>query len=269
MKRNTLYTSILASIILLLVSARSTVVAQSCIPKNTSFQEGEKLTFRVYYNMGFIWVNSGNAEFTTTLEQLNNRKVYHIKGVGKTASSFDWFYKVMDTYESYIDKESMLPLRFIRHVSEGSTKIVNDVTFNRAREQAISDNKAYPVPACTQDVLSAMYFARNINYNAYRPGDKIAFSMFLDNQVYNLYIRYIGKEKITTKTGTYNAIKIAPLLITGTIFKDGEKMTIWLSDDGNHLPVRVETPILVGSVKIDLIDYQNLRNPFSGLVSKN
>lgn len=236
--------------------------------RNTSFQEGEKLTFRVYYNMGFIWINSGNAEFTTSLEQVNNRKVYHIKGVGRTASSFEYFYKVFDTYESFIDKETMLPMRFIRNVSEGSTKFVNDVIFNHSRDQAISNNKAYTIPDNTQDVLSAMYFARNINYNAYKPGDKISFNMFLDNQVYNLYIKYLGKEKITTKTGTYNAIKIVPLLIAGTIFKDGEKMTIWLSDDANHLPVRVESPILVGSVKIDLIDYQNLRNPFSGLISK-
>ncbi len=255
------------SILLVATVAPQVSVAQS-IPRNTSFQEGEKLTFRVYYNMGFIWINSGNAEFTTALEQVNNRKVYHVKGVGRTASSFEYFYKVFDTYESFIDKETMLPLRFVRNVSEGSTKFLNDVTFNHSRDQAISNNKAYTIPANTQDVLSAMYFARNVNYNAYKPGDKISFNMFLDNQVYNLYIKYLGKEKITTRTGTYNAIKIVPLLIAGTIFKDGEKMTIWLSDDANHLPVRVESPILVGSVKIDLVDYQNLRNPFSGLISK-
>lgn len=261
------FRSLLVALIAAIVPAIAE--AQSCLPKNTSFQEGEKLTFRVYYNMGFIWINSGNAEFTTTMEQVNNRKTYHIKGVGRTASSFEYFYKVLDTYESFIDKETMLPVRFVRNVSEGSTKIKNDVVFNRNKDQAISDNKVYQVPSCTQDVLSAMYFARNVNYNAYKPGDRISFSMFLDNQVYNLYIKYLGKEKITTKTGTYNAIKIAPLLITGTIFKDGEKMTIWLSDDANHLPVRVESPILVGSVKIDLVGYENLRNPFSGLVSKN
>lgn len=268
MKSST-FKNVIYAAITLLMTLPVNVFAQSCTPKNTSFQEGEKLTFRVYYNMGFIWVNSGSAEFTTGIADVNNRKAYHIKGVGRTASSFEWFYKVLDTYESFIDKESMLPLRFVRHVSEGSTKIVNDVTFNRAKDEAVSDNKIFKVPSCTQDVLSAMYFARNINYNAYKPGDKIAFNMFLDNQVYNLYIKYLGKERITTKTGTYNAIKIKPLLITGTIFKDGDKMTIWLSDDANHLPVRVESPILIGSVKIDLVDYKNLRNPFSGLVSRD
>ena len=236
--------------------------------RNISFQDGEKLTFRVYYNMGFIWINSGNAEFNVKSETVDNHNTYHITGVGKTANSFEWFYKVSDVYESFIDKETMLPLRFVRNVNEGGMKFCNDVCFDHAKEQAVSNKKNYPIPKSTQDVLSSMYFARNINYNKYSAGDKIPFTMFLDNQVYNLYIKYIGKEKISTKMGVFNAIKISPLLIEGTIFKDGNKMTIWLSDDDNHLPVRIESPILIGSIKIDLLQYENIRNPFAGMISK-
>ena len=92
--------------------------------------------------------------------------------------------------------------------------------------------------------------------------------MFLDDQVYNLYIRYLGKEQIKTRYGTFNTIKIRPLLIEGTIFKGGEKMTVWVSDDANHVPVRVDSPILVGSIKVDLIGYENLRNAFTGFLKK-
>ena len=67
--------------------------------------------------------------------------------------------------------------------------------------------------------------------------------------------------------GTYNAIKIVPLLIEGTIFKGGEKMSVWVTDDENHLPLRVDSPILVGSIKVDLIGFDTLRNPFAGVVS--
>ena len=263
-----LLTSLWTLILVMSAPLFSTAQAQ-CMPANTSFQEGEKLTFKVYYNMSFIWINAGSAQFTTNIEDVSNRKAYHITGVGKTASSFEWFYKVMDTYESYIDRQSMLPMRFVRHVNEGGMKFTNDVKFDHKNKQATSENKAFAIPDCTQDVLSAMYFARNINYNGHKPGDKISFDMFLDNQVYNLYVKYLGKEKITTKMGTFNAIKIVPLLIKGTIFKGGEKMTIWLSDDPNHIPVRVESPILIGSVKIDLMEYSNLRNPLSGMISKN
>ena len=236
--------------------------------KNTSFQDGEKLEFTVYYNMSFIWINSGNAEFTVAPQEVNGHNAYHITGLGNTAHSFEWFYKVKDRYETYIDKESMLPMHFVRNVNEGGMKFTNDVTFNHNKGQAVSDKKVYTIPKGTQDVLSAIYFARNIDYNKYKPGDKIPFTMFLDNEVYNLYIKYLGKEVITTKMGKFNAIKIAPLLIEGTIFKGGEKMTVFVSDDDNHLPLRVESPILVGSVKVDLMDYSNLRNPFSSMISR-
>jgi hypothetical protein len=91
--------------------------------------------------------------------------------------------------------------------------------------------------------------------------------MFLDNEVYEMYIRYLGKETIKTKYGKFRAVKFKPLLIKGTIFEGGEKMTVWVSDDRNHIPVRIESPISVGSVKIDMISYRNLRYPLTSLIS--
>ncbi len=259
---------IIAIVALLLISIALYAQNDFCGIKNTSFKEGERLVFKVYYNMGAIWVGAGYATFNTTLEDLNGRKVYHVVGDGKTMKSYEWFYKVRDKYETYIDAETMLPAKFIRNVDEGGFKIYNNVTFNQNIGQAISTNGVYKVPKCIQDVLSAIYYARNIDYSKYKPGDKIPFSMFLDDQVYNLYIRYIGKERVTTKYGTFNAIKISPLLIEGTIFKGGEKMMVWVSDDANRIPVRVDSPILVGSIKVDLVGYDKLRNPFTALISK-
>lgn len=91
--------------------------------------------------------------------------------------------------------------------------------------------------------------------------------MFLDNELYEMYIRYLGKETIKTKYGKFRAVKFKPLLIKGTIFEGGEKMTVWVSDDRNHVPVRIESPISVGSVKIDMISYRNLRYPLTSLLS--
>ncbi len=260
----------LAVIILLLaVSLNAGAQDDFCSPHNTSFKDGERLTFRVYYNMSFVWVNAGNVNFSTKLEDVNGHKAYHITGDGKTAKSYEWFFKVKDRYETYIDKETMLPDRFVRNVSEGGTKINQDVAFNHKKDEAISNKKSYTIPKCTQDVLSAIYYARNIDYNKHKPGDKIPFNLFLDDKVYNLYIKYMGKEQITTKMGTFNAIKIVPLLIEGTIFKGGDKMTVWVSDDDNHLPLRVDSPILVGSIKVDLIDCSNLRSPFTSMANKD
>ncbi|MCY7293044.1 MAG: DUF3108 domain-containing protein, partial [Ferruginibacter sp.] len=65
----------------------------------------------------------------------------------------------------------------------------------------------------------------------------------------------------------FNAIKFKPLLIKGTMFEGGEKMTAWVSDDPNHVILRVESPISVGSVKVDMMGYSGLRYPMTSLVS--
>jgi len=231
--------------------------------------DGEKITFKVYYNLSALWIGAGEANFTTTLTQLNGADVYHIVGVGRTYDSYDWIFKVRDRYQTYLDAKTLKPLKFLRSVNEGGYKFTNDVIFDRAKNKAYSNHKAFSVPECVQDVLSAIYYARNIDYDQYKAGMKIPFSLFLDDEVYSLYIRYIGKERITTKYGTFNAIKIAPLLIKGTIFEGGEKMTIWVSDDRNHLPLRVNSPILVGSVKVDMMNYSNLKYPLTSLIRKN
>lgn len=255
---------------LFVLSTALALHAQSdfCNTRNTAFGEGEQLYFKVWYNAGRIWIGAGEAQFNVSLEQMNGRKVYHIVGDGKTLKSYEWFYKVRDKYESWVDASTMQPMKFVRNVNEGGFKIYNNVVFNQSIGQAVSTEGIFNVPKCIQDVLSAIYYARNINYDAYKPGAKIPFNMFLDDKVYNLYIRYIGKEKITTRFGTFNTIKIAPLLIQGSIFTGGEKMFVWVSDDANHLPVRIDSPIQIGSVKVDLMGYDKLRNPATSLVSK-
>lgn len=256
--------------LLFFTSAQVKLRAQDdfCSIKNTSFQIGERLLFKVYYNMNPFWIHAGNAVFTIHDEKLDHRKVYHISGVGKTLKSYEWFYKVNDKYETMLDQETLLPLRFIRNVNEGGFKFFNYVNFNHTNGKAVSTNGVFDIPNCVQDVLSAIYYARNIDYNKHKPGAKIPFSMFLDDKVYNLYIRYLGKYEIETKYGKFKAIKIKPLLIDGTIFKGGEKMTVWVSDDANHIPLRVESPILIGSIKVDMMEYEHLVHPLSSLISK-
>jgi len=93
--------------------------------------------------------------------------------------------------------------------------------------------------------------------------------MFLDNQVYEIYVRYLGKDIVKTKYGRFRAIKFKPLLIKGTIFEGGEKMTVWVSDDGNHIPLRVESPITVGKIQVEMMDFRNRRYPMSSLLDVN
>jgi len=237
-----------------------------CGIRNSAFIAGESSTYTVYYTLG-VFIAAGEASFNVNLEHLNNKPVYHITGEGKTYSFYDSFFKVRDKYETFVDTSTLQPMKFLRNVDEGGYKKYENVTFNRQTNTAVTNKGVYKVPDCIQDVVSAIFYARNINFNKYKVDDKIPFTMFLDNETYNLYIRYLGKETIKTKYGKFRAIKFKPLLVKGTIFEGGEKMLVWVSDDANHLPLRVESPISVGSIKVDMMGYRNLRYPLTSLVS--
>lgn len=237
-----------------------------CGIRNTTFKAGESITFKVYYTLG-VYVAAGEATFKTSLERMNNKPVYHIVGEGKTYSFYDNFFKVRDKYETYIDTATLQPYKFVRNVFEGGYKKYENITFNQSANTAVTSEGVFQVPNCIQDVLSSIYYARNINFDNYKINDKIPFSMFLDNETYNLYLRYLGRETVKTKYGKFKAIKFKPLLIKGTIFEGGEKMTVWVSDDANRIPVRIESPISVGSIKVDMMGYQNLKYPLSSLIS--
>jgi hypothetical protein len=236
-----------------------------CNIKNTTFHAGEGLNFVVYYSLIGIYVNAANASVNVINERLNGKPVYHIVAEGKTNSSYDWISKVNDKYESYIDTSSMLPVKFVRKVEEGNHRKFESISFNRVANTVVTNEGVYKVPACIQDVLSSLYYARNINFDRYKPGDKIAFNMFIDNEVYAMYIRYVGRETVKTRYGKFKAIKFKPLLIKGTVFEGGEKMNVWVSDDANHIPLRVESPLSVGSIKVDMMGYRNLRYPLTSL----
>ncbi len=252
--------------VLLLIFCTSNQQTPFCGIHNTSFKDGEEVTMKVYYTTLGLYVGAGEAKFTTTLERYNGIPVYHCVGEGKTYSFFDNFYKVRDRYETYIDTGTMLPLKFIRNVNEGGYKIYNNVTFNHNAETAVSTHGLFKVTSCIQDVISSVYYARNIDFNKFKPGDKIPFDMFLDDEIYHLYLRYEGKENVKTKYGKFRAIKFKPLLIKGTIFQGGENMNVWVSDDANHLLLRAESPISVGSIKVDMMGYKNLRYPLTSLL---
>lgn len=239
-----------------------------CGLHNTSFRAGESFTLKVYYNLGKIYVGAGEATLSVTNEKLDGKDIYHITAEGKTYRSYDWIFKVRDTYESFIDTATLQPYKFLRNVNEGGYKILNNVVFDHEANTATSAKAKLTTPRCIQDVISALYYARNIDFNKYKPNDKITFSMYLDDKIYEIYIRYMGKEEVDTRFGKFRAIKFKPLLLKGTAFTGGEQMTVWVSDDENKIPLRIDSPISVGSIKVDMIDYKNLRYAFSSLIDK-
>jgi hypothetical protein len=232
--------------------------------RNTAFSPGEQLTYRVSYVLAGVSLNGGEATFNTSLEKYQGKNVYHVVAEGKT--THDLFYKVRDKYETYIDTATLQPYKFIRDVNEGGYKTFENVSFYKSTNTAITNSGTYAVPSCVQDVISAIFYARNIDFDKYKANDTIPFEMFLDRRVNHMHIRYLGKTIIRTKYGKFRAIKFRPLLVKGNMFEGGEKMTVWVTDDPNHIAVRIESPVSVGRVDVDMIGNHNLRYPLSSQI---
>ncbi len=111
--KNSFSLLVFVCIYLMLVCYSSTSYSQTesfCGIRNRSTQSGEKLTYKVYYTLAGAYIGAGEALFSNTLETYQGRSVYHVIGAGRTYKSYDWFYKVNDVYESYIDTATMLRL---------------------------------------------------------------------------------------------------------------------------------------------------------------
>jgi len=234
-------------------------VAQFRELDNKAFAPGEKLKYRVHYGI----IDAGVAEIEIEHEEkkIGSRTVYHAVGKGYTNKTFDFFFKVRDRYETYIDKSAVVPILFVRRVDEGGFKINQNQFFNHHENTVKSDGKTHNVPAHVQDMLSSFYFARTIDYSKADEGQVFTIPTFVDNEMFPLKMRYVGKEVIDADLGRIRCLKFRPIIQKGRVFKNEEDLAVYVSDDANHIPIRAEARILVGSVKMDLSSFENLKNP--------
>lgn len=230
--------------------------------QNNTYLLGEKLTYRISYSG---WLNVGETIFEVKNEP-ENTAAYHIVGIGRSFSWYDWFFKVRDTYQSYIEKESLLPTSFTRDIYEGGTKFYETITFNRAEKKAVSNRKNYSIPSDVHDVLSAMYYFRCLDFSKCTPNQMLPVKVSLDDAVYDLNIQYVGKGTISTRLGTFKCLIFRPQLIPGTIFKSGAKMDLWVSDDENKIPLKVKAEILIGSIITELYEFSGVKYPMSSKI---
>lgn len=238
--------------------------------QNDTFGKGEFLQFRIHY--GIITAGYATLKVADYYSYLNGRKCFHVVGRGQTSSAFDWFYTVRDQYESYIDTEALIPWHFKRHIREGSFESYTETRFDHSNGQAnYTNNKKvvipFEVPENIQDVISAYYYARTVYDNEQiQPGDRISLRNFIDRKTFNLQAEMVGREVIKVNGQKYRAIKMDVLIEDAGMITDGSTISFWASDDKNKIPLRVDSELMIGSIKADLVEYANLMHPLSSKV---
>ncbi|OIQ30106.1 MAG: ATP-dependent exonuclease [Bacteroidetes bacterium MedPE-SWsnd-G2] len=240
--------------------------ASSNAQDSTAFNGGEFFKFRVSYS-GYL--TAGEATLAVHETQLNGKPVFHVVGKGKSTGAVRWFYKIDDLYESYFDKYSGLPYKFIRKIDEGGHTKDVEIEFDQESNTAHVNNKKHkvkskiPTETAVQDMISAFYFLRN-NYetDSIKIGEEVSLNMFFDEENYKFKLRFLGRERLDTKFGVIETLKFRPLVMAGRVFKEQESLTLWVSADQNKVPLKIKADLAVGSLRADLKEFKGLKHPF-------
>lgn len=232
----------------------------------SAFQDGEWFKFEMSYSG---WLKAGEATLEVGEKRLDGRSVYHVTGKGWTTGAINWFFKVRDRYESYFDKATVMPYKFIRKIDEGGHTKDIEIRFNQEEQNALVYNKKHNTKKTVatetnvQDMVSAFYYLRN-NYDTEKihVGDVVELNMFFDEENYVFKLKYLGRETIDTDFGRVKTLMFRPYVMAGRVFKEQESLTLWVSADKNKIPLKVKADLAVGSLRADLVAFRGLKHSF-------
>ena len=229
---------------------------------------GEELEYSITY--GFV--NSGAAKIVFDYDSISGD--YHIKAAARTVGLANVIYRILDIYECYMDTLYGLPVKAIRNIREGNYRDYNEVIFDHSSRQDSSlihsqKSGTKVVDKNILDILSGFYELRK-NYITpdLKVGDLIIIRTYFTDEIWDLKVRYMGKETVRTKYGKVNCLKFNPVTEVGRAFKTEEDMTVWFSDDKNNIPVKMRVELWVGSFKATISGYKGLKYDFSSLKLK-
>jgi Protein of unknown function (DUF3108) len=235
------------------------------VVENNSFGPGEHLEYRVHY--GIINAAEAVVHVEDKIQKVNNRPCFNVIVFGRTTGAFDLVSKVRDTWQSYIDTVALIPHQFYTNKREGGYKNIERVVFDHENDLANRydlddkhEKNTYKVPNNIQDVVSGYYYLRTIDFNAMKVGQSVLVKAFFEGDIFDMRMRYAGKETIKTRFGYAKVIKINPILPTNTFFENENSIRIWVSDDANKIPLKIEVDLKIGAISMDIKKYSGLKN---------
>ena len=237
--------------------------------ENKAFKPGERIKLRFYYDAwltGKVTAGIGITEVKESDRLFNGRPVYHLDTEGFSKGLFHLFYKVHDEFDSYIDREFLSPHHFARQTREGGYQKFDEYNFNHEEEYVVTRTDSMHVPRYTQDFISVVFFARTFNDDTLVPGDKFYVDFFIDDSLYHAAVFFEGREVVEIKLGIFKCLRLKPMMAVGEVFTETYPMTLWVTDDDNHIPVLAKSAVFVGNVKMELMEYEGLANELTSLI---
>lgn len=247
-------------LLIVLLFGQNLLLAQEL--KNTreaAFQPGEELNYKLKY--GIFTAAEATLKISYTDLKFDDRPVFHLVAEGRTSGTFDLFHKVRNRYESYIDREDLTPYLYTENIHESNYRRNDKARFYQDQKKIVSNKGTFKGDIQTFDVISAYYFARSLDMAQVSRGDKFTMTYFLSDGISKMEIQYVGKEVVKTALGTFNCLKFSPSIQPGRIFRKDSRLYLWITDDGNRIPVKAHVEVLVGSITMELVQAKGLKYP--------
>lgn len=258
----------------LIVGSNTSLNAQ-CEAKNEAFKSGESLVYDLYFNWKFIWLKAGEARMGTYSVNYLSKPSYRTHLLAVSNKKIDSFFKMRDTLTS-IYTEKLEPLYFRKGAEEGQRYTVDEAHFKyrdgvafvnqkRTRKDGSVTLSEDSDSRCIYDMLSILAQARSFDPADYTVGQKITFPMATGKKVEEQILIYRGKKEFEANNDTTYRCLVFSLVVMKE-GKEKEVITFYITDDKNHLPVRLDMFLNFGSAKAFLKSTYGNKYPLTSVV---
>ncbi len=259
-----------------LLSLTATTANAQCGIENTAFKSGEFLYYDLYFNWKFVWVKVGTASMSTYLSRYNGAPAYRSSLITRSNNKLDKFFVLRDTLLSYTT-EDIAPLYFRKGAHEGDRYYVDEIWYSypngscHLKQHRIEHTgehkwKESRYKDCIYDMMSIFMRARNFDASSFKVGQNIPMPISDAKNLSHSWLKYRGKETFEIE-GTEE--KFRCLVFSFIEREDGENhelIRFYITDDANHIPVRLDMFLRFGSAKAFLKGYKGVRSPMTSRI---
>lgn len=236
------------------------------LPQRTykAFEKGEKVEYDIKYGM----VTGGSARFKVedTTVMIAGKPHYYVTAKGESNRFFDMVFKVRDHHFSYIDKETLYSTIYMRDTRQGSYDTTETIYFDRRENMVRSGDIEREVPPDIHGLLSAFYYSRGVDFTQFDENTKVNVKTFFAGDMFPVGAVVVGEEEVSTSYGTFECLVIEPILIPGRVFREQRDMRMWITKDKNQIPVKISSEVLVGRIRAEVSNTENLKYPLDSRV---
>ena len=232
----------------------------------SAYLPGEIILYRVHY--GFITAGEAYMRLTDKYYYVNKKVCYRAEIIGNSTGAFNSIVRIKNVYGAYFDTTEFKPQKAFRSISENKYRKKEETYFDYANNVATirdEDNKPEEVGIYPNilDMVSGYYFLRLQKYDGLSKNDTIKLKGIFEKKTYDFKILYLGKQIVKTDFGKIASFVISPIMPENSLFRGKYPIKMWISDDANRIPLKVEAELMLGSVELDITDYENLKFPLA------